>query len=399
MIRDLILCAVKNIRRKKLRSFLTMLGIIIGVASVTTIMAIGTGGKEAINGELDKFGLNGLSVRGTINENGKKGLLSSKEYLSIKRYISEAKDIMPVIYYNGNIIGKTGSRECIVWGIGDNAAQTISLNPEYGNLFNKRDIEAEKLYCIIDSKLAQYFFKRENVVGKEIDINVKGMVRTFVIKGVVNSKDSMLSNIVGDLVPSFIYIPYTTAQKIYNIKSFDQIIINVKESSDIDKVGLRVSNLLSITNQIENGYTAENMVKQKKKLENIVDIITVIISAVAAISLFVGGIGIMTIMLVAVSERKREIGIKKAVGASCSMIVWEFVVEAVTITFSGGIVGMVLSLILVKLINYFLNFQAKIDFSIILMSLIFSVVIGIIFSVYPAKKAAKLNPIDALRYE
>ena len=398
MITDIIFNAFKNLKRKKLRSFLMMLGIIIGITSVTTVLSIGKSGEAAITDEFDRFGLNGLTVTGIAGENGVKGTLTLSCVSTIQSKVKDVSDIMPVIYYYGNIVSRNLKSECMVWGIGDNAKSVISQSTIYGTNLTSADISSNSKNCIIDNVLSKKIFGRENSVGKEIQVCLKGATIKFKVKGIVDSKDSLLSSVAGDFIPSFIYIPYTTMQKLYKVNDFDQLVVSVNNDSDIDKVGEKIVSALT-EDSATGSFFAENMVKQKKKIENIIGIVTTIVSAVAGVSLIVGGLGIMTIMLAAVTERTREIGIKKAVGATNRMIVGEFLAESVILTLIGGVDGIGLSALIVLAANKLLGFTAEINGFIMLIALIFSAIIGIIFSVYPAKKAAELSPITALRYE
>ena len=398
MITDIIFNAFKNLKRKKLRSFLMMLGIIIGITSVTTVLSIGKSGEAAITDEFDRFGLNGLTVTGIAGENGVKGTLTLSCVSTIQSKVKDVSDIMPVIYYYGNIVSRNLKSECMVWGIGDNAKSVISQSTIYGTNLTSADISSNSKNCIIDNVLSKKIFGRENSVGKEIQVCLKGATIKFKVKGIVDSKDSLLSSVAGDFIPSFIYIPYTTMQKLYKVNDFDQLVVSVNNDSDIDKVGEKIVSALT-EDSATGSFFAENMVKQKKKIENIIGIVTTIVSAVAGVSLIVGGLGIMTIMLAAVTERTREIGIKKAVGATNRMIVGEFLAESVILTLIGGVDGIGLSALIVLAANKLLGFTAEINGFIMLIALIFSAIIGIIFSVYPAKKASELSPITALRYE
>ncbi len=399
MFKEIIINAFKNLRRKKMRTFLTMLGIIIGVSSVTTVLSIGQSGEKAIMSEFDRFGINGLTIKGVVDENGVKGNLDYKKMVLIEKNINDISQIMPVIYYYGNISTNAENTECMIWGIGDNAKKVISQNTVYGSNISKSDIMTSSNSCIIDNVLSKKLFNKENSVGKELKVFVNGVAMNLKVKGVVNIKDSIVMNTAGDYIPSLIYVPYTTIEDNLKVKEFDQLVINVKEGSDLDKVGDKIVSLLSSQTNTENGYYAENMVKQKQKIEKIINIVTGIVSAVAGVSLIVGGLGIMTIMLAAVTERTREIGIKKAVGATKWHILSEILAESIIITLMGAAVGLILSALIIDGANVILGFESKINIIIVLLSLIFSAFVGIIFSVYPAKKAAELLPINALRNE
>ncbi|MEG0770728.1 MAG: ABC transporter permease [Clostridia bacterium] len=397
MILDIIESSFRNIFRKKLRSCLTMLGIIIGVTSVILVFGIGISSKNAVAVQLNKFGLNGLIIK-SVAANGKELPTISEENIKlIKRKVNDISYIMPIKSNFGKIMVKESGLDCFVWGIGENAKEVITLDTIYGKQINSYDIKNGLHFCIIDAKTAKDIFNTENAVGKEISISLEGSTSTYKVKGVVKADSSILTNVAGEYIPAFIYLPYTCFNS--SNTAINDIIVSVKNPDDLDMVGDKIVSVLSNKNNIKDGYVANNMVKQKEKLDGIFNIITLLISAVAAISLFVSGLGIMTIMLVAVSERTREIGIKKSIGATKKNIVVEFICESLLITLSGGILGVVLSYIISVISKTYFAFEIIMTPQIIVLSLLFSAVIGIIFSVYPAKKAASLDPIIALRYE
>lgn len=399
MLTDYIFSALRNLYRHKIRTILIMLGIIIGTSSVTAILAVGNGGQEQVVEVFKTFGVEGLIVSAKVSETGENGLFSNEDMKYIKSQVKEVKSIMPFVSVYGAVGAKNINKECLIWGVGEKANEIVSLIPKYGRNINMNDIDSGSKNCVIDTGLSELLYKRENIVGKKITLSISGRSVEFNVVGVVNKNSSSLEGLVGSYVPDFIYIPYTTLEEIGDFNRFDRIVVRVKSSENMDQTGEKITYAMRAKNNLKAGYYADNMVRQKKKIESVISIITVIISAVAAISLIVGGLGIMTIMLVAVNERTREIGIKKAVGAKKSDILIEFVTEALVITLIGGIVGLLIGILFAALAGNILGFNAVLNYKMMFLSLIFCMFIGIIFSVYPAKKAAQLNPIEALRYE
>lgn len=226
-----------------------------------------------------------------------------------------------------------------------------------------------------------------------------GKTEEFEVIGIVKTGSGLLQNLIGDYVPTFVYVPYTTVQNLLEKSSFDQVAVKIAEGEDVDRVGEKITISLSRSAGTEEAYVSNNLVKQKDGLTNILQIITLVLSAVGAVSLLVASLSIMTVMLVSVSERTREIGIKKSIGASKRMILLEFLFEAVLITLIGCMLGILVGyMISYAGVSYFgmtLNFRTDI----MLLAVVFSVMTGVIFGVYPAVKAANLKPVDALRME
>lgn len=395
---DFLISALRNIGRKKLRSILTFCGIAIGVASVIIIGAIGNGATIAVNGQLDSLGINGINIsqkRENVNDTNAVMTQNDLKYCLGVKGVDSA---MPLIMQEGNATLKGEQKSAMIWGVGSNARSIISLNLKYGKMLTQSQVSSHAKVCLIDDAFAKSIYKRTNITGKTISIYMGDSYETLKICGIVESSSSLLYNLVGDYVPTFVYLPYTTAADLRNSDGFDQIVIKEKANYDSDKTGSQIVKLLG-QKHIGSSYQVSNMLKQKQKLSNILGIITLVISLVGAISLFVAGIGIMTVMLVSVNERMREIGIKKAIGAKKTTIMFEFLLEALIISLIGGIIGVALGVGISFIMSKASSFNFDINMNYVLISSGFAAATGIIFGVYPAYKAANLNPVDALRQE
>ena len=238
-----------------------------------------------------------------------------------------------------------------------------------------------------------------NIIGKKIQISCNGTLEEFEVIGIIKTGSGLLQNFMGNYIPTFIYVPYTTFQRSLGRESFDQIVVKVKEGSDLEEAGKQIVASLEQYNSVQNAFAANNLAKQRDDLSNMLEIITLILTAVGAISLLVASLSIMTVMLVSVNERTREIGIKKAIGASRSSIMVEFLFEAVLISLIGCLTGLLLGYAISASGATLMEITFPLNSKTILPSVVFSLVTGIVFGVYPAYKASKLAPVDALRME
>ena len=389
-MKDILQCAWKSLSRKRLRTLLTVSGIMVGVIMVVIVSAISTAGKRAVNAELDSMGMNGLSVSmesGTL----------SMENLEVIRRLSGVETAMPLmIEYSTSLLGSV-SDSTLICGIDSGARQVISLRLRHGRLITTGDVRSSARVCMLDETVAQAAFGRSNIVGKTIELAVGGSTEAFTIVGVTETGSSLLQNIV-EFIPGMVYIPYTTLQDLTGRDNLNQIAVRVSEQENVELAETRIVQALERSSG-QSGYRTDNLAVQKERLGSLMDIVTLILTAISGISLLVSGLGIMTIMLVSVTERTREIGIKKAIGASRSRILMEFLAEAMIISFLGEAFGILLGYAAVTAGMALMGVAPVIDGSTIAFLMLFSMATGVLFGVYPALKASRLRPVDALRME
>ena len=386
-----ILKAVKLLTANKLRTFLTVSGIAVGVMSVIIISIIGETGKGKIDVMLANMGMDNIIVTADAALPDR---LAEEDLKKIRR-IPEVKNAMPLMNMTAKADIGAHKSDCMLWGVNEDADNVIELLPVYGRLINKGDVSSGANVCVIDEELALDSYSRSNIIGKKIGLNLNGSVSEYEIVGVVKNGANLLQSMLGNIIPSFVYIPYTTMQDKITLDCFDQIA--VKLNNDVSNIENEIKHALSFERSHSSSINVENLLTQKDKLTDIMEIITILLSVIAGISLIVSGLSIMNVMLVSVNERKREIGIKKSIGASNSIILKEFLTEAAIITATGTVLGTVLGILVCVGGCALFNISIAISADIILGTTAFSGIAGVIFGVYPAYKAAKLRPVDALR--
>ncbi len=399
MVIDSIFMAFRNLYRHKLRTFLTVLGIIIGTCSVATIYSVGTGGRQQIVGVFKTFGIDGLVISSPSSAAGiSTKSLTMQDIELVENNLREVNAALPVLMEQTKVGIHKFSTDAYTLGVSDQNSGIAGIVPKYGRGFTQNDVNTDGRVCIVDTELARRMYKRENIVGKQIDLTISGVQSPFTVVGVVENADSTIGSLVGAFAPTLIYVPYTTVMDLTGDDSFESFAVQLKSDANVSISKEKIISQLESSNGIT-GYRTENMSQHEEKIEDIIGLVTMIISAVAAVSLIVGGIGVMTVMLVAVNERKREIGLKKAIGATRRDILLEFIIEAIAISLFGGAVGIGLSYLLSAFSERLIGIEAAPNLTISILSLLFCAIIGIIFSVYPARKAAALDPIDCLKYE
>ena len=393
---DLFRSAFKNLGRKRVRTSLTMLGISIGVASVILIGNISQCGTDALTTEMDSLGLSGLSISAAP---GNTGVLLSGTDLDLVRRSSSVEQAMPLMMQTTDMKTKRVSSKALLWGIDSDASHIISLNVLFGRSISSMDVKSSSNVCLVDENFSKSAYGRSNIIGKNVSILCAGILEDFQVVGVVKTGSGLLQNLIGDYIPTFVYIPYTTMQDALGKDYFDQIAVKVKPGTNVDAAGASLTSSLDRSNSIANGFVSNNLVKQKDGLTNILGMITLILSAVGAISLLVASLSIMTVMLVSVNERTREIGIKKSIGARRRDILFEFLLEALLITVIGSVIGVAAGYGLSFLGAIYLHVTLGLRWDIMILTVGFALLTGVVFGVYPAFKASNLKPVDALRME
>jgi putative ABC transport system permease protein len=398
--------AIKAIRVNKMRSILTMLGIIIGIASVIAVFAIGHGGEAAINKQFEVFGVNRIILWHNWSEEiSSRDILNLDDVDAIERVLGEdIAAISPTYGESMQLIQKMQRRDdagknVSVEGVNANYDAISKIPMSSGRFLIDSDDDAMRYVTVIDEKLAEEVFGTTDALGENIDLSYYNQKMSFTIVGIYETPKSSLFS--GGNETSTIYIPYRTLTRLNGMGDLVyQVEINTAPEVSKDKLEANLLSLLSKRHHNDSDkyrvYSAES---EMEVVNSVTGVITGIISAIAAISLLVGGIGVMNIMLVSVTERTREIGIRKALGARRKDILSQFLVEAVIISLIGGIVGTVIGAGIATIVAAKLSLPPVVPVNAVIIAWVFSAGVGIFFGMYPANKASKLDPIDALRYE
>lgn len=397
--------AVDNIRANKGRSILTMLGIIIGISSVIMIMSIGQGAKGEIGDQLS------AAVGGQIFISGAYGdsdlIYLTPEDLEAIKEVEGVKGVTPNDSMSGKLITPRDTEFDVAITTGTEDLK-YTHNPEmkYGRYFTDSDVEAMNLVAVIGEGDARKLFGTDDVVGMSVEATIYDTTQEITMIGVIKEEQTDEGGLVNSMMYNTnrvsLYMPYTANYAFgYILDEFYSIFVVADTGYSSVAVSSEIVSLLERRYQVqgEDKFYVEDAESQIKMMTDVLDMLTAFIAFVAAIALLVGGIGVMNIMLVSVTERTREIGIRKALGARTRSIMMQFLSESAIITALGGIIGIVIGILGAKAICSLpmLGFPARISVSTIILATLFSSCVGIFFGIYPARKAAKLSPIEALR--
>ncbi len=389
--------AVENIRANKGRSILTMLGIIIGISSVIMIMAIGNGAKGTISDELNSIAGGQIYIYASQNYTaGEPVAITEKDIDTIKTKIDHIKGVTPTLGAWGSALTQKGTFDLSISG-GNPDLGAMSAKPMlHGRYFDQSDFEGGRLVGVIGESDAKKLFGTADIVGMAI-MNVTKDIR---IIGVRKDVEGTFVSSTYEGAPISIEMPYTALQAFdIGTEDFGSIYIISEGNEYSAAVAQSALSLLNSRHQTQGkgAFLLQEFNEQMGQINEVLNMITAFISFVAAISLLVGGIGVMNIMLVSVTERTREIGIRKGLGARTSSILWQFLAESAIITAIGGIIGIILGIGGAELLCLVMPLTPRISVSTILIATLFSSAIGIFFGIMPARKAANLSPIEALR--
>ena len=402
---NLLKIAIRALANNKLRGFLTMLGIIIGVASVFTMLAIGQGSKKSIQAEISEMGSNMIMIHpGGDMVGGVRQDASSMETLKLKDYediINETRYVAAVsasVNSSGQAIYGSNNAPTTVYGISPDYMEIRRYKVEEGEMFTEKDVTTAAKVCVIGKTIVDNLFTNgENPVGKII----RFQKIPFRVIGVLESKGY---NTMGMDQDDLILAPYTTVQKrLLAITHLQEIVCSALQEQYTDQAMDEISEILRRNHKLKQGDDDDFTIRSQQELSNMLtnttDMLTVLLAAVAGISLLVGGIGIMNIMYVSVTERTREIGLRMCIGAKGIDILAQFLIESILISVTGGMIGVLLGVGSALLVNQVAHFPIYIQPWSVILSFAVCTVTGVFFGWYPAKKAADLDPIEAIRYE
>ena len=401
--KEYVKMALDNIRANKGRSVLTMLGIIIGISSVIMIISLGNGAKGQISDELNGIAGGQLYLYSNSREEGLENPITYDDMVAIKEQVDHVKAITIDDMLSGSTSSSKGDFE-VYCDLGTEDLKYV-LNSElkYGSYFTNNDVASANNVCVIDETSAVTLFGTSDVVGMDVDVTIYGYTRSFRIVGVTSVPNGDLFSLSYGSNVVRLEMPYTTADAVlgYTRDTFDYVYVVADEPQYSKQVAEDVIKLLEKLNKCagQDAYLVQSFEDEMGSIMQVLDLVTYFIVFVAAISLLVGGIGVMNIMLVSVTERTREIGIRKALGARTCSIMMQFLAESAIITLIGGAIGIVLGIGGAELICLIAPISPRLSVSTVIIATLFSSAVGIFFGIYPAKKAAKMSPIEALRFQ
>ena len=402
---NLFMIAVKALGNNKLRGFLTMLGIIIGVGSVITMLAIGQGSKKSIQAEIGEMGSNmimiqpGAERRGGVRMSGENmESLKLNDFEAIRAQCGYVSAVSPLVQSSGQTVNGSNNHPTSIYGVNEDYLDIRCYKVQNGEIFTEQDIRTAAKVCLVGKTVVDELFTNgENPIGRVIRF---GSI-PFRIIGVLESKGY---NSMGMDQDDFILAPYTTVQKrILAITHLQQIQCSAISEDFTQQAIDEITEVLRTNHKIKEGAADDFNIRSQEELSSMMtstsNMMTILLAAVAGISLLVGGIGIMNIMYVSVTERTKEIGLRMSIGAKGRDILAQFLIESILISVTGGLIGVLAGVGASYLIKLLANFPIAIKAWTVVLAFAVCTVTGIFFGWYPARKAANLDPIEALRYE
>lgn len=406
-IKTIFSIAIRAIRANKMRSILTSLGIIIGVAAVIVMLAVGNGAQISIQNEMKTMGANLIIVRsGVATSSGARGGHGSQPTMkagdgdAIQAKIDKIKLAAPILEETAQIVYGNANWSTGITGTDNRMFEIKEWDLAYGRFFNEADVKNAAKMAILGQTVVNELFGDVDPIDKTI--RIKGI--PFKVIGVLKARGQ---SGMGQDQDDSVYIPITTAQKkVMGISFSDQVRFIMLQAVDSESTYTSQEDIKALLRQRHNlgqdkedDFVIMNLTQMMEMMESSTKVMTILLGSIASISLLVGGIGIMNIMLVSVTERTREIGIRMAIGAKTWDIRWQFLMEALVLSLIGGLAGIIFGLVGVKLVSVFSSLTAVVSLPYILLPFSFAGFVGLFFGFYPAYKASLLNPINALRYE
>lgn len=409
-IRENIRIAIFSIRTNLMRSLLTMLGIIIGVASVIAIITVGSGSRDYIIGMIRDMGNSAINIMVDSNKAQPSDYITMEDIEAIKA-LDTVEHVSPYVMTMGALNVEDKGAIGILIGGNTDLRFVTSGDCVYGRFFNEAEYTAGRPVGVIDATSARQLFGKANVVGQYVNFTYNDVVTRIKIIGVTDlagsfgmdseeMMDTMQAMGGAQMSGGMLMVPSTLSSQVMgSLDSFDTIYIMANDENDLDGAGSAALNRLRArhNNGDRDCYVVTNMATYIDLLDTVINIFTIFIAAVSAISLVVGGIGVMNIMLVSITERTREIGIRKALGAKTSTILFQFLTESIILCLIGGLIGLLIGVFGAAVVSHIMNIPLEVKPTTVAIAVGFSTAIGVVFGVYPARRAAKMPPIEALR--
>ena len=397
--------SVNALKRNKFRAFLTMLGIIIGVASVIVMLAIGQGSKKSIRDQMSSMGTNLIMVMpasqqrsGIMLGNAGAQNMSLNDVIAIEKECQAVSSVSPEVRSNGQVVVGNSNWPTSVYGVNNKYFNIRKYTIKSGRSFSDKEIQTYAKVCLVGQTIIEKLFEGNmDPIGQTV--RFKGI--PLLIIGVLGEKGE---NGMGQDQDDLIVSPYTTVQKrilaITHIQSIYASAVSEEKNNDaIDQITASLRKSHKLKDGVTDDFQVRSQAEMVQTFSSISDVLTILLGAIAGISLLVGGIGIMNIMYVSVTERTREIGLRLSVGGRANDIMLQFLVESILLSVLGGIIGISFGILMTYLAASIMNWPTVIMPTAVVMSFVVCSAIGIFFGWYPARKASNLNPIDALRYE
>jgi putative ABC transport system permease protein len=402
--KNLIKVAFKSIVKNKMRTLLTMLGIIIGVGAVIVMVAIGKGAEQRIQNQISSMGTNLIMVfSGSAQQRGvhmgpDQGVrLTLDDVEKLKKNSTLLEAISPVVRTGVQVIGGSGNWNTSVWGVSEEYLEIRDWKLSSGDFFSATDILAQSKVCVIGQTIVKNLFANEDPIGQQLRLrNVP-----FKIIAVLKERGQ---SAFGQDQDDVIIAPYSTVYyRLSGEPHLDQILARAASLDQMDQAQAEITTIMREAHKLaegeEDNFTVRNQTDIASTAQETTKVLTILLASIASISLLVGGIGIMNIMLVSVTERTHEIGIRMAIGARSRDIMVQFLIEAIVLSLSGGLIGVLIGFAATYIVHMATDWNTVIAPANVLLSFGFAGAVGVFFGYYPARKAAALNPIEALRYE
>ena len=406
MILQSLKIALESLWANKMRSFLSMLGIIIGVGAVIAIVSVGTGSTQQVTSRIANLGSNMITIypRTARGQGGNISSASSQDKFSLEladymeKFCPSVIEVIPVKQVSGRLISGDINMNSTILGTNTHYADVNNYEVDKGNFISENDAQERRQVMILGSQLAEDLFEDENPIGKRIKVNYNGLIYIFDVIGVMKEKGGSMGGNLDDQA----YIPLSVAMD--KMTNSDFVTSYIAQAASSEKASTAVSELENFMVKFLDDEDQElfRIFSQDEILDtmsSVTETMSMMLGGIAAISLLVGGIGIMNIMLVSVTERTREIGVRKALGARNNHILFQFLMESLNLSSLGGILGIGFGWSSAYFLSRYGGWPMVISPISVMLAFGFALFIGIFFGLYPAMKAAKMNPVDALRYE